>query len=61
MLRVLCCLILLKLAQSNIKAYKRQQGERIAVIAADIGLAEMNISDEEWKAIFHELTSSSWL
>jgi len=44
-----------KIIAEKIKAYKRQQGERIAIIAADIGLTDMDISDEEWKTIFHEI------
>jgi len=44
-----------KIIAEKIKAYKRQQGERIAIIAADIGLTDMDISDEEWKTVFHEI------
>jgi len=44
-----------KIIAEKIKAYKRQQGERIAIIATDIGLTDMDISDEEWKTIFREI------
>ncbi|UNE53894.1 TraC family protein [Bartonella machadoae] len=41
----------------KIKAVKKQEGEKIALIAAETGLTELNITNEEWKNIFEEIKS----
>ncbi|MCL6230282.1 TraC family protein [Bartonella bilalgolemii] len=39
----------------KIKAAKKQEGEKIAVLAAEAGLTEMNITIDDWKKIFEEV------
>ncbi|WP_019223232.1 TraC family protein [Bartonella rattaustraliani] len=39
----------------KIKAAKKYEGEKIALLATEVGLTELNISNEEWKNIFEEI------
>ncbi|GAA5109750.1 TraC family protein [Bartonella jaculi] len=39
----------------KIKAAKKYEGEKIALLAAEAGLTELNITSEQWKNIFGEI------
>ncbi|WP_375634889.1 MULTISPECIES: TraC family protein [unclassified Bartonella] len=39
----------------RIKAAKKQEGEKIALLAAEAGLTELNITNDQWKNIFEEI------
>ncbi|WP_156851392.1 TraC family protein [Bartonella refiksaydamii] len=39
----------------KIKAAKKYEGEKIALLAAEAGLTELNITTEEWKSIFEDI------
>ncbi|OPB28352.1 TraC family protein [Bartonella sp. WD12.1] len=39
----------------DIKAAKKYEGEKIALLAAEAGLTELNITNEQWKEIFEEV------
>nr|WP_015060454.1 TraC family protein [Bartonella sp. TT0105]ADU85833.1 conjugal transfer protein TraC [Bartonella sp. TT0105] len=39
----------------KIKAAKKYEGEKIALLATEAGLTELNITNEEWKNIFDEI------
>ncbi|ENN90435.1 MULTISPECIES: TraC family protein [Bartonella] len=39
----------------KIKAAKKYEGEKIALLAVETGLTELNITNEEWKQIFEEI------
>ncbi|EJF88106.1 TraC family protein [Bartonella melophagi] len=39
----------------DIKAAKKYEGEKIALLAAEAGLTILNITNEQWKEIFEEV------
>ncbi|WP_244427647.1 TraC family protein [Bartonella queenslandensis] len=39
----------------KLKLLKKYEGEKIALLATEAGLTELNITNEEWKNIFDDI------